>query len=428
MGIVNGIREWFFGIGNDKYKKDPYVGMCHDAQTKAAFKIYAIQICINKIANALSMCDFETYKGVGKTSKNYKGDLFYQLNVQPNLNQSASDFYQKLIYEAVYNKDGALVVQVNDQFVIADSYEVVEYAVLPNMYTQVTVGDLKFDKTFYEPNVLRFKLNNAKVANIIDGVYSEYGDLISGAIRNYNRGNAKKVWVKLGTMFDQLEQKVIRVDENGVEYTEANRVLDDLFKNRLAGHFSDKDSATPIEDGIDILENVDGRGGTTKSQVTTRDITSLFEDIVNYTADAFGIPRGLLKGDVADIEAMTENFISFCVGPVVNMIEDEYNRKLYTIEEFLKGDKLVIKTSRIRGTDPIKLASGAEAMYRIGVANVNYIRWLMREEPIDEEWAEDYALTKNYERNHDAENNKNNSENADTDSESTRADPSSEDN
>ena len=175
--------------------------------------------------------------------------------------------------------------------------------------------------------------------------------------------------------------------------------MDDLFTNRLKGHFSEKDSATPLEQGLDISETAGDKTGNTNSQkqVTTRDITSLFDDIVNYTADAFGIPRGLLKGDVADIEAMTDNFINFCVNPLANVLEDEINRKLYKKEQVLKGEKVRVKTARIKSSDPIKLAAAAEALYRIGSANVNYILWLLKEEPIEEDWANDYALTKNYE-------------------------------
>lgn len=398
-GIITGIKEWFFGIGNDKYKKDPYHQFCDSSQVKAAFKIYALQICINKLGNALSMCDFVTYEKKKGRSKMVEGNLFYQLNISPNVNQSASDFYQKLVSEAVTNPDGALVVQVDDQLLIADSYTVEEFAKFPNVYKDVVVGDFAFNKNFVEKDVLRVRLNNAKIASIVDGVYEEYGSLISGAIKNYNRGNAKKLWVKMDTMFDQLKQNVVGVREDGTEITEADRALDDLFTNRLKGHFSEKDSATPLEQGLDISETAGDKTGNTNSQkqVTTRDITSLFDDIVNYTADAFGIPRGLLKGDVADIEAMTDNFINFCVNPLANVLEDEINRKLYKKEQVLKGEKVRVKTARIKSSDPIKLAAAAEALYRIGSANVNYILWLLKEEPIEEDWANDYALTKNYE-------------------------------
>lgn len=395
--LLQGIRDWFFNISDNPTTKE-YPGYTPEYQIKAAFKNYALQICINKIGNALSMCDFITYENKNGKSEPVEGRLWYLLNVSPSVNQSASEFWQKLIYQAVHDKNGALVVQVSDNLIIADSYKIKEFAILPNIYSEVKAGDFQFEKAFNETEVLRIKLNNAKIYSIVSGVYEEYGNLISGAIRNYNRGNSKKLWIKLGTMFNQLETKTIENDD-GTTTTEADLILDDLFKNRLKNHFSDKDSATPIENGLEIEEA--NKSEVKPKDATTRDITSIFDDIVNYVADAFGIPRGLLKGDVADIEAMTDNFISFCINPLANSIEDELNRKFYKEDEVIKGKKLKVKTTRIKTHDPIKIASSAEALYRIGAINTEYVRWLINEEPINEAWAKDYALTKNYERNND---------------------------
>lgn len=395
--LLQGIRDWFFNISDNPTSKE-YSGYTPEYQIKEAFKKYALQICINKIGNALSMCDFVTYEKKNGKSEEVIGRLWYQLNVSPNVNQSASEFWQKLVHQAVYDKNGALVVQVSESLVIADSYNIKEFAILPNIYSEVKVGDFQFEKAFNETEIMRIKFSNDKINSIISGVYEEYGNLISGAIRNYNRGNSKKLWIKLGTMFNQLETKTIE-NEDGTTTTEADLILDDLFKNRLKNHFSDKDSATPIENGLEIVEA--NKNEVKPKDVTTRDITDVFDDIVNYVADAFGIPRGLLKGDVADIEAMTDNFISFCIKPFANLIEDGLNRKFYTEEQVIQGSKVKVKTARIKTQDPIKIASSAEALYRIGAINTEYVRWLINEEPINEAWARDYALTKNYERNND---------------------------
>lgn len=397
--ILQGLKEWFFGIGDDPTNYP--IGYFNDPTTKIAFQQYAIEICINKIANALSMCDYITYDpSLSKTNKSFKGKLWYQLNVSPNINQSSSDFWQKVIRQAVYDNNGALILQVKngEGFVVADSYNIKEYAFVPNIYSDIKINNLLMEKSYSEGEVLRIKLNNSKVKEIVDAVYQEYGKLIGGAIKNYNRNNSKKLWIKMGTMFNQLQQKYVE-NEDGTMTSEADLILDDLFKNRLQGYFDENDSATPIEEGLDITESQENK--QQGKEVTTRDIKDLFDDVVNFTADAFGIPRGLLKGDVADVEAMTDNFIAFCVNPIANVIEDECNRKLYKQEEIIKGKKLAVKTTRIKAHNPVDIASSAEALYRIGVANVNYIRWLINEETIDEDWAEDYALTKNYERNHE---------------------------
>ena len=122
----------------------------------------------------------------------------------------------------------------------------------------------------------------------------------------------------------------------------------------------------------------------------------MFDDILNICADALNIPRGLLKGDVADIEAITDNFITFGINPIASIIEDEGNRKLYGKKAILEGSKLKVKTNKIKVYDPTKLATSAEALYRIGAINANWVRDMLREEEIREEWANMYMITKNY--------------------------------
>lgn len=113
-------------------------------------------------------------------------------------------------------------------------------------------------------------------------------------------------------------------------------------------------------------------------------------------ADIFNIPRGLLKGDTADVETMTDNFITFCVNPIAGQIEDEINRKLYGKTAVLEDTKMRIKTSSIKSYDLTKIAASVEALYRIRTLNTNEVRRLLKYEEIKEVWADEYMETKNY--------------------------------
>lgn len=392
MSVWESIIDWI-GLSDAKTRaKEVTYCLSINPGAKTEFKVYAIQAAVNKIANALSMCEFQTLE----KGKEINGDLWYKLNVEPNPNQNAADFWQKVVLEMVSNPNGALILQVNGQFIVADSYDVTEYAVRANYYKNVKAGTLEFTQTgFEEKDVLRLKLNNAKVKEIIDGVYSEYGKLISSSIRNYNRSNSKKIWVKIGTTFQQFETQEV-LNEDGTTTTKFDTIMDDLFKNRLASYFAEGDSATPIEEGLDIIESQSDGGVPSSQKRDTRDIASLFDDTMNIVADAFGIPRGLLKGDVADIEAQTENFITFCINPLANLIQDEANRKLNGQKRMAQGSKLKVMTDLIKQYDATKLASSSEALFRIRAINANDVRRWLRKERINEPWADEYAMTKNY--------------------------------
>lgn len=355
---------------------------------KDTFKEYALEICINKISNAITKCEFCTLENKKEVNK----ETYYKLNVSPNKNDNASVFWDKVVYQMLTSDDGALVIQTNDDnFLVAEDFTLRESAVNQNIYSNVLVSNYVFKKSFTEESVWRFKFNRAPIINLIDLVYEEFGKLIYSAIKNYNRKNSRKIIVRVGAMFEQFKK---RISEDGS--TEYDMILDDLFENRLKGFMSERDSATPLQEGLDLEEMSPGSSGRV-GENSTRDIKSLFEDLLDIFADAYNIPRGLLKGDVADVEAMTDNFIAFCIKPIAELIENEINRKYYTQSEYLKGTKLKIRTDSIRNNNIDRFANNAEALYRIRAVNPNWIRRRIGEEEIEEDWAEEYAQTKNYE-------------------------------
>ena len=361
----------------------------------AKYKNYALQIAINKLAEALALCEFQTFEN----GKQVKKNNWYLFNIEPNKNQNQAEFWSRVLYKMVYDDNGAFVIQTKEgEFVVADEYDITEFAFYENIYSNIVLpGDFKLPGTRKESEVFRFKLHNSKVKKVIDSVYDDYGDLISGTIRNYNRGNAIKMKLTIGAMFQQFKNKLVK-KEDGTEVTEYDQVMDDLFENRFKGVFTDKDSVTPMEEGLG-LEPISATPGNTKSgSVTTRDISDTFEDIRDMVADAFGIPRGILKGDTADNEGMHKLFVNYPVRSLADNLQTEINRKLYGKEEMLKGNKLKIQTNTINTHDPVEFANAGEALLRIGVYSPNAILSKLGEELIEEDWANEHYITKNYER------------------------------
>lgn len=117
------------------------------------------------------------------------------MNVAPNQNENAVEFWKKIIYKLYYNNE-VLVIPQNEMWYVADSFDKEEYAFKENTYSGVTIGDLSLTKTFKESQVFYFKLNNENVMNVINTLYSDYGSLISSARDIYKRSNAKRLVLK----------------------------------------------------------------------------------------------------------------------------------------------------------------------------------------------------------------------------------------
>ena len=102
MGMINWLKQKFIS-------KDDKVKGYFEEMEKYSNELYVRELafaCIkNQIANALSKCEIRTYKD-GEESHD---DLWYRLNYQPNVNQNATQFWNKFV-NTLYDKNEALIV------------------------------------------------------------------------------------------------------------------------------------------------------------------------------------------------------------------------------------------------------------------------------------------------------------------------------
>lgn len=370
-------------------------------ETSAAYKNYAMNLCISRIARSLQLCDFQTFD----EGKKIKGFNWYKFNYEPNKNQNQAQFLHKIIYKMVFDANGALVIQSDDgQLIVAEDYSIDSKGFIENVYTNIVVsGGYQLKSPKFEHEVLHFVLDNNQIKTIVEGIYDDYAKLLKGAIRNYNRNNSMKFKLNIDATFDSFKSKPL-IDENGQEVkredgsvvSEYDDILDDFLTNRYKGILSDDDSVTPFESGLGLEQISNTKGNTKSGASTTRDITDTFKDIIYMCADAFGIPRAYILGDVADGEVVKQNYIDDAVRPIADNLETEINRKLYGFKGVTSGNKLKIQTNVISTKDPVKFAAAAEAYLRTGLYTINMLLEMLGEEQVNEEWANKRFITKNY--------------------------------
>lgn len=142
-----------------------------------AFAVFAV---IDMIASLCAAAELKTYEN----GKPFKGLEWHNLNIRPNVNQSATEFwkeaYSKLIYEG-----SLLIVPINNQKIIADSFSVDEYALRENVFTGVSRGSFTFNKAFVSSEVFYIKYSNKNIKPIIDNVLSVYSSLYSEAANGF---------------------------------------------------------------------------------------------------------------------------------------------------------------------------------------------------------------------------------------------------
>jgi HK97 family phage portal protein len=373
LGLFNWIKGFFSTDGIWKLSDDIAL-----LTIEYQYKKFAIETCISLIANTLSQCEFRTYEN----GKEKRGENYYLLNVSPNQNQNASEFMQSLVSRLI-KRNEVLVIMQNDKLYVADEFETIESALNENRYKNVVVKNLKFDKTFYESEVLHMQLNDEDIKAVIDSLYESYGRLVSSSMNIYKRSNAKRV---------VLEGDFLRPQTD-----EEQKAINDMFDNQFKNWFEADNAGAvfQLQKGYSLTD-LSGNGKSGTATQNSRDVRALVDDIFDFVARGFTVPQGLLKGDLAEVEKPTDNFLMFRIKPLAELIADEFNRKIYTKQDYLSRTYMKIDTSMIKILDVVDLATAADKFFAIAVNSINDNLRMLGREPLNEAYADWRFVTKNY--------------------------------
>lgn len=333
-------------------------------------------ICANMIANAVGRCEFRTFRG----DKEIREREHYLWNVEPNVNQNSTAFLHKLVAKLLVDGE-ALVISTRqregyDALVVADSYMLNGcYPSKQNEYTDVQVGDVSYEKTFREREVLHLRLNHVNIKPVLDGLYTSYCRLITAAMKRYEWDKGQHWKVHVGQLASGAE-----------DFTENfSRMIEQQVKT-----FLDSNGA--------ILPEFDGYAYTNeggKSGVELADIQAQMKDVLGFTAKALQIPAVLVDGSIQGTEDAQGRFLAGCIDPICDQLQEEINRKRYGYDRMRAGDYLRIDTSGIRHFDMFNNAANVEKLVGSVVFTVNDILRAAGLPTIPEPWADEHFLTKN---------------------------------
>lgn len=352
--------------------------LCKSLAAECRARELAFRCCVNLIAGALGRCEFRTY-----VNGEERFDEFYWLfNFDPNTNQNSTAFLHKLVYQ-LYSSNEALVVPTRRKnkrpaYVVADSWDTPEkWPDKQREYKGVVVDDLSYEKTFYENDVLHLELHGVNIKPVLDGVSRAYQRLIRAAEDNYFFSNGQHWKAHVSQMAP---------GDDGWE-----KRFQDMVTAQIEPFLNSSYAVLPEMDGWQY-ENVDKNveGGR-----DAKDITTLYQDIFTFTANAFGIPPVLLLGQVQGTADAMSRFLTACVDPLADQLSEEITRKLYGFEKWQSGSYLRVDTSAINHFDLFANAPNVEKLIGSGYS-YNDVQRAAGMPQINEPWAEEHFLTKNF--------------------------------
>lgn len=373
MSLWQTFLSWF-NRDTNTLQLDAYIG---EIAAEVFYKELAIQACINLIANTVARSEFKTFE----KGEEIKRDNYYLFNVEPNPNKSGSKFWRDVINRLVYDNE-CLVIQQGRYFYVADAFVLSKYAFREYLYREIVIDGFSLDAVYSESQVLHFELHSTRIKTLIDGLYESYGKLIAASQEHYKRNNARRGTLVIPTDYPQTE--------------EARKNLEDLLGRRFKRFFDAEGGAVlPLTNGMEYKElssNIGVKGG-----VEGRDIRAFVDDVFDMVAIAFQVPPQLLRGNVADTDKAVNNFLTFCINPLAELLTDEINRKLYGKQNYLERTYMRLDTSHIRAVDIRDIAGALDILVRIGAYSVDDCLEMLGKEPLNTEWSTARWMTKNYE-------------------------------
>ncbi|MGX7125661.1 phage portal protein [Enterococcus viikkiensis] len=370
-----GVFQSFFDI----FKKNSEIESSYDFDAlideyhTLYLKHLAIDTCAEFLARSFGRSEFR----IRKNGQPLKNEWTYLLNVRPNLDQTASSFWQQVVYKLITQNEVLIVLSDDDQLLIAESYVRKEYALYEDYFESVWLKGYEFKRKFPMSEVIFLQYNNNDLSRYVRGLYEDYASLYNRMVEVAMRNHQIRATVtgKEGRGFDDKLQK------------RAQSYIDKVYAK-----FSKESIAiVPVQAGLEYNELTNTVGETDQS---IDELKKLKRQFVDEVADILGIPSTILHGELADLESAQTVLNKYCLKSLNKKIEDELNAKIIDKTEFVNGTE--IKVVGVDKKDIFDLADAVDKLISSGGFNRNEIRKEVDYESID--GGDEFYITKNYEK------------------------------
>lgn len=363
------------GLLNLFKREVPEVGFEFEDLERMFGNLQLKSLAIDKSAEFIARIFAKSAFKYQENGKAKPSDWDYLLNVRPNKNESASDFWQKVVYRLITKNEVLIFLTTDDQLLVADSYTRTKYAVYDDVFEYVTCRGFTFEKRFRMSEVIFLQYNNNRLQDYISDLFADYEKLHTRLVEALARNNQIRGTLKTknnGSFDKQMRDKL-------------QSYADGLFKS-----FSTKTIAiVPAQDGMEYSEHTNTTGTSNISVDELKKLRRQFDDEV---ADILGIPTALIHGDMANLGNSQKMFNSYCYQSLVKKMSDGLNFALVSRREYEHNNLFVIIGEGQR--DKFALAGSIDKLISSGAMTRNEVRSELGLESVP--GGDKFLITKNY--------------------------------
>ncbi|MGD6778830.1 phage portal protein [Sutcliffiella horikoshii] len=348
-----------------------------DVSSRIHMKKLAIQTCTDMIGRTISQTEFF----IRKDDKKLIDDWYYKMNVKPNMNMNASMFWQTVIHKLIHDNECLIIQSDSEDLLIADSFVRNPYPLVGDTFKEVVVRGYNYNRTFAMADVIYLEYSNSKLAKLFDSLYTDYGELFGRIVSFQKRKNQIR--------------GIVDIDATLLKDTDKQAALQNYI-NKVYSAYSEKDIAYVPQQKAFKLEEL--KGSTQTHGVD--EVMKVSNGYLDQVAMALGIPRPLVHGDMADVDKVTKNYLSFCIDPFLKKIRDELTAKSLEKSRFFAGDR--VETNRVAYRDIFDVATAVDKLRSSGVANGHELRDRVGLPRSKDPLHDKYVITKNYQESNEA--------------------------
>lgn len=349
-------------------------------------KEMAIERCKDLIARTIAKSEFKIYS----KKEDIKKRLYYRLNVRPNPNEDATSFFYRVVSKLL-EKGEALIIplekegQLISDLFVADNWDTTKVIMYSKNYKNIEISDLegnsmKLKGVFSADDLIHLTLGDSKIKQTIDAYFKEYSELVNISSLNYKRSNVFKWLFKIPggqpSIKDPKTNEVISYED----YKEM--VLGNLFK--------DEETIVMLSEQFDISLLNEGKGKPSD------DLKNLLTSGEESIAKGFNIPLDLYNGKITEKSNAINDFITFAVMPIIEIIEDGMNSKLIEEKDYLDGEKIKINKLRFKHYDIMDIATSIDKLMSNGFKLNEVFDILDLPKDKEDKMADKRRYTKNY--------------------------------
>lgn len=347
---------------------------------KIQLAVLAKEKAIGMISKAIAKS--EIVLSTGKERR--RDEVYFRLNIMPNDNQSGTDFWY-LAAHKLLDEGECLVIPLIGKYYIAESWSVNNFVTLGKTYSSVTITDgvdtFQLGRSFRADEVLHFKYGTAKQRLFTEQVLKLYNEALGSLITMETLTNSP--------LFKYKVDANMTFAEKNADGTTRKLTIDQVL-SRLKEQIQAA--------GISIIKE---QNGTTleymkiDAKVTAAEIKSMADELNSTAAMAYDIPESTFKGTISEKSDATNEFITYAVQPVAEVFSDMMNAKLVGPADYVKGERIFVWLSHFKHIDVVDSASSLDKLRSIGFS-FDEIREMVGYEPLNTEFSQARALTKNY--------------------------------